>query len=130
MKFTLIRQDLKNRTFVRNMTLETFFERIAYDTKEETILRLRDYIRQTDGDRFRSYYDLYKLPRVYPAVELKKENDQDGGYQMKSFNGIILLDINNIEEKDDIQRVKDAAAILPSTLAAITGASGKSVKYS
>ena len=46
---------------------------------------------------------------------------------MKAFNGILLLKFGNITDVDGVEGIKRSVAILPSTLAAITGADGKTV---
>ena len=62
---------------------------------------------------------------IYPAAEFAK--DENNNLKMKAFNGILLLKFGNITDVDGAEGVKRSVAILPSTLAAITGADGKTV---
>ena len=66
-----------------------------------------------------------KWMHIYPAAEFTK--DDNNNLKMKAFNGILLLKFGNITDVDGVEGVKRSVAILPSTLAAITGADGKTV---
>jgi len=68
---------------------------------------------------------LDSLPRICPALEAHKR--RNGETEMR-YNGIVLLEINDLKNKDEITDIKQRAATWPTTLAAMTGASGKSVK--
>ena len=68
---------------------------------------------------------LNSLPRICPALEAYKR--RKGETEMR-YNGIVLLEINDLKNKDEIADIKQRAATWPTTLAAMTGASGKSVK--
>ena len=126
MKFTFIRTDKSNQKHMRVVTIERFMERIQVDTKDETVAELRSFIKDNGGKEYYRFYNMHKLPRIYPAIELSKDDGE--GYMMKHFNGIVLLDINNIKHKEVIEQVKLMAQSLPMTLAAFVGSSGRSVK--
>lgn len=68
---------------------------------------------------------LKSLPRICPALEAHKR--RNGETEMR-YNGIVLLEINNLKNSDEISDIKQRAATWPTTLAALTGTSGKSVK--
>ncbi len=125
-KFTFIRTDKDNHQHMRVLSIERFMERIQVDTKEETVAELRSFIKNNGGKEYYRFYNMHKLPRIYPAIELGKDNGD--GFRMKHFNGIVLLDINNIRKKEVINQVKLLAQCMPMTLAAFVGSSGRSVK--
>ena len=111
---------------MRVMALETFFDKIKQDTKDLTIKQLRYLIRVNRKNEYWQFEHMHKLPRVFPAIELSKA--KDGSYKMKCFNGIVLLDVNNLDASEMPAQIKQMAQAMPMTLAAFTGASGKSVK--
>lgn len=126
MKVTLIRQDRNNLKHMRTLTIDNLIERIKYDTKQQTIDELRRFIGMNSCEQHDQFWNMHRLPRIYPAAELGK--NRDGGYSMKRFNGIVLLDVNHLTKKEEVQLVKQRAGCLPTTMAAFTGASGRSVK--
>lgn len=126
MKVTLIRQDRNNLKHMRTLTIDNLIERIKYDTKQQTIDELRRFIGMDSCEQHDQFWNMHRLPRIYPAAELGK--NRDGGYSMKRFNGIVLLDVNHLTKKEEVQLVKQRAGCLPTTMAAFTGASGRSVK--
>ncbi len=126
MKVTLIRQDRNNLKHMRTLAIDNLIERIKYDTKQQTIDELRRFIGMDSCEQHDQFWNMHRLPRIYPAAELGK--NRDGGYSMKRFNGIVLLDVNHLTKKEEVQLVKQRAGCLPTTMAAFTGASGRSVK--
>lgn len=62
---------------------------------------------------------------VYPGVEMRK--CADGSLTAIRQNGIIVLTISEVDP-DDLAKVKQAAMILPTTIAAFAGADRRSVK--
>ena len=125
-KLTFIRTDQKNQQHMRVLSLETFFDKIKQDTKEQTLMQLRYLIKINRKNEYWHFADMHKLPRVFPTFELGKT--KDGSYKMKCFNGIVLLDVNNLDASEMPAQIKQLAQAMPMTLAAFTGASSKSVK--
>lgn len=66
-----------------------------------------------------------KIPVIVPAVTMKKEN---GKAVMLSYNGLILLNINNLIDLREATGFRMQAAEMPQTLLAVVGSSGRSVK--
>jgi hypothetical protein len=81
--------------------------------------------RQDDGsvDGANNYTD--KLPRVCFASELENRNHQR---IRKSYTGMVLLEVNNLVSYDESVAIRQGAALMPQTLLAFVGASGRSVK--
>lgn len=125
MKLTLIRTDKQNRQHLTTKTLERFAERVKTDTKQQLITELRREIPFMSSKQT-TFPKLEQLPRVYPAAEWRI--DERGDLEMVTFNGVVLLSIGQLTDKAQVDEVKRAVAGLPSTLLAVVGASGRSVK--
>ena len=125
MKVTLIRTDNKNVPHVTVNTIEKLMTRMQTDTKQQTVQSLRRHLPMlvSLGWHFK---DMHLLPRIYPAVELTKTSN--GDLTFKNWNGLVLLTIGGVDDREKAEQVKAAAMGLPSTLAAFRGSSGKTVK--
>ena len=124
MKVTIVHTTNKNRLLVSTKTMEKLMERFARDDSKLTITHFREYVPYLSNN-YEGYKDLPKWMHIYPAAEFAK--DENYNLKMKAFNGILLLKFGNITDIDGVEGVKRSVAILPSTLAAITGADGKTV---
>ena len=125
MKVTLIRTDKKNVPHVTVNTIEKLMTRMQTDTKQQSVQALRRHLPMlvSLGWHFK---DMHLLPRIYPAVELTKTSN--GDLTFKNWNGLVLLTIGGVDDREKAEQVKAAAMGLPSTLAAFRGSSGKTVK--
>jgi hypothetical protein len=125
MKVTLIRTDKRNVPHVTVNTIEKLMTRIQTDTKQQTVQDLRRHLPMliSLGWHFK---DMHLLPRVYPAVELARTSIGDLAF--KNWNGLVLLTICGMDDREVAEQAKTAAMALPSTLAAFRGSSGKTVK--
>ena len=124
MKVTIVHTNNKNQLLVSTKTIEKLMERFARDDSKQTITHFRESIPYLSNN-YEGYKDLPKWMHIYPAAEFAK--DENNNLKMKAFNGILLLKFGNITDMDGVEGVKRSVAILPSTLAAITGADGKTV---
>lgn len=125
-KITLVRKDKDNQLHRRLLTINEFMERITYDTKKGAVDELRQFLWDARGDKTARFYNMHRLPRVYPSVEL--DRDKEGELFLRHFNNIVVLDVNGLKNIDEVRQTKEAAMLLPMTLAAIKGSSTKSVK--
>lgn len=125
MKLTLIRTDKKNRQHLTTKTLERFAERVKTDTKQQIVSELRREIPFMSG-LGAEFHKLEQLPRVYPAAEWRL--DEQGDLQMTAFNGVVLLSIGQLTDEAQVEAAKQTVAGLPSTVMAVEGASGRSLK--
>ena len=125
MKVTLIRTDKRNVPHVTVNTIEKLMTRMQTDTKQQTVQDLRRHLPMliSLGWHFK---DMHLLPRVYPAVELARTSIGDLAF--KNWNGLVLLTIGGMDDREAAELAKTAAMALPSTLAAFRGSSGKTVK--
>lgn len=124
MKVTIVHTNNKNQLLVSTKTMEKLMERFARDDSKLTITHFRESVPYLSNN-YEGYKDMPKWMHIYPAAEFTK--DENNNLKMKAFNGILLLKFGNITDVDGAEGVKRSVAILPSTLAAITGADGKTV---
>ena len=124
MKVTIVHTNNKNQLLVSTKTIEKLMERFARDDSKLTITHFRESVPYLSNN-YEGYKDLPKWMHIYPAAEFAK--DENNNLKMKAFNGILLLKFGNITDVDGAEGIKRSVAILPSTLAAITGADGKTV---
>lgn len=124
MKVTIVHTNNKNQLLVSTKTMEKLMKRFARDDSKLTITHFRESIPYLSNN-YEGYKDLPKWMHIYPAAEFAK--DENNNLKMKAFNGILLLKFGNITDVDGVEGIKRSVAILPSTLAAITGADGKTV---
>lgn len=66
-----------------------------------------------------------KLPRIVFGAELKKKNET---LEMKAYNGLVLLEVDNLSGDREAVEIRRKAAGSLQTLLAFVGASRKSVK--
>ena len=124
MKVTIVHTNNKKQLLVSTKTMEKLMERFARDDSKLTITNFRESVPYLSNN-YEGYKDMPKWMHIYPAAEFAK--DENNNLKMKAFNGILLLKFGNITDVDGAEGVKRSVAILPSTLAAITGADGKTV---
>ena len=124
MKVTIVHTNNKKQLLVSTKTMEKLMERFARDDSKLTITHFRESVPYLSNN-YEGYKDMPKWMHIYPAAEFVK--DENNNLKMKVFNGILLLKFGNITDVDGVEGVKRSVAILPSTLAAITGADGKTV---
>lgn len=124
MKVTIVHTNNKNQLLVSTKTMEKLMERFAKDDSKLTITHFRESVPYLSNN-YEGYKDMPKWMHIYPAAEFAK--DENNNLKMKAFNGILLLKFGNITDVDGVEGIKRSVAILPSTLAAITGADGKTV---
>ena len=124
MKVTIVHTNNKKQLLVSNKTMEKLLERIAKDDSKNTVTHFREYVPHMENN-YEYYKDMPTWMHIYPAAEFAK--DENNNLKMKAFNGILLLKFGNITDVDGVEGIKRSVAILPSTLAAITGADGKTV---
>jgi len=81
--------------------------------------------RENDGQLRGAESFTRKLPRVCFASELENKNHQRVN---KGYTGLVLLEVNNLTSLEEAEAIRNGAALMPQTLLAFVGASGRSVK--
>lgn len=100
MKFTLIRTNQQGREYVSTRTAALFLERV----KSGHVAR----------------------HEVYPCAELRRQ--ADGTTVVRRLNGIVVLTVGPLAGEAEVLAMKQAAAMLPTTVAALRSGDGLTVK--
>ena len=122
MKLTFVLRDKKNALKLSTKSIENFIERIKTDTKDAAVARRRRQL--SYGDHTHGYDRQFPTHVIYPSAVFEK--DDNDNLRMKTFNGVVALTIDGLENQE-IDAVKRAAQILHYTLAAFIGPSGREV---
>ena len=127
MKITLIREEKESgKEAVSTCEADALLEKIKTETKAAHVTALRTMLLYTTPDARGHYEHIDKLPRIYPSIEYGRS--RDGSRKMKHYNGVVMLEVNDLAGLPEVELVKEQARLLPQTWAAITGSSGRSVK--
>ncbi|MBQ3610031.1 MAG: DUF3874 domain-containing protein [Bacteroidaceae bacterium] len=124
MKIGVIRQE-KATELYSSCSMETFLERVKKENKGRYISQLRDKLPSLQGSGAR-FVHIDRIPRICPVAEFRRT--QDGSWKFKRYNGVVLVEVDNLSGLAEAEFVKQKAALLPQTFAALVGASGRSVK--
>ena len=81
--------------------------------------------RQDDGSVWGANNFTDKVPRVCFASVMENRNRKR---VRKAYTGLVLLEVNNLTNHDEAVSIRQGAAMMPQTLLAFVGASGRSVK--
>lgn len=122
MRITQIRDDGKVNT-LRTLKIEQLVEQMKVETKARLVSAMREvlpYILPGDKNDY-----VQKVPKLLPAAAFIRKN---GIMTMSEYNGIVMLQVNNLSGLMEADAVKERVKELPQTYLAFTGSSGKSVK--
>lgn len=73
----------------------------------------------------KAFSDMAERPNICFASSLKNQDGQQWAY---TYNGLILLEINNLPDRKTAEEIRGEAAMIDYTLLAFVGADGRSVK--
>ena len=124
MKLSQVRTDKQNRRHLKVVPMEQVMQAVVRDNEKNDIDDLRQFVRWAKS--WMTYDRMHRIPFIHPSVELKA--DQEGGFKVVRFNGLLTLTVGPLHDKEEAEAVKRMAAILPCTEAALLGSSGKTVK--
>lgn len=122
MRITQIRDNGKVNT-LRTLKIEQLVEQMKVETKAQLVSGMREvlpYILPSDKNDY-----VQKVPKLLPAAVFVRKN---GIMTMDEYNGIVMLQVNNLSGLMEADAVKERVKELPQTYLAFTGSSGKSVK--
>lgn len=122
MKLTLMR-DNDGKPTMRTLDINLQMEAMKHETKAQPVSNLRTSIRYASPDS--QLDDAKKLAKVIPAATFRKTVN---GTQMTAYNGIIQIEVNHLANHMEVNRVKQEAAELSQTFAALMGSGEHSVK--
>ena len=131
MKITTIKTSRSNRQTRKLVALGELMEAMKHDTKNGDIGIMRNTLQRNwlQGENDVSptkYEEILRLPTVYPAAQLNL--DKDGNKVLNRFNGLLTLTVEPLRDVEEAEMVKELAAMLPTTVAAFRGSSGRTVK--
>ena len=81
--------------------------------------------RQPDGSVAGAENFTDKVPRICFALEME---NRKGQRVLKDYTGLVLLEVNNLTSYEEAVAIRQGAGLMPQTLLAFVGASGRSVK--
>jgi hypothetical protein len=106
-------------------------ERIRREECKEVVNGLRadypllDIRRQEDGSMTGAWGYLQRLPRLCFASEML---NRDHRRLRIAYTGLVLLEVNNLTGYEEAAAIRRGSSLMPQTLLAFVGASGRSVK--
>ena len=130
MKVTVVK-NYRNAETLRVVDLEEVVEMIRqckYEKELDEVRGISLYTplqRMDDGSLSGASNFTGKVPRVCFTSEMENRNRQR---IRKSYTGLALLEVNNLTSYDEAKAVRQGAAMMPQTLLAFVGGSGRSVK--
>ena len=129
-KVTIIK-NYRNNITLRQLDLSEVVQAIQGQTYEELCEQLRHVyplveVRQK-YDAMDGLIDLYTkdLPKVCFTSQMENRNKQR---IIRAYNGLVLLEVNNLAGFEEAEAVRKGASQIPHTLLTFVGASGRSVK--
>jgi len=125
MKFNLfgVNKSTKKQT-VTSIEADEFFERIKTDSCDGHILRYREIYAQMTVSYGR-YVHRDDIKDVCVSAEYFRK--KSGEREFRCYNGVIVLEIDSLSNKVEMDNVKRQASLIPQTLAAFEGGDGHSV---
>lgn len=122
MRITQVRDDGKVNT-LRTLRIEQLVELMKVETKAQPVSKMREVLPyMLPGDK-NDY--VQKVPKLLPAAAFVRRN---GVMVMAEYNGIVMIQVNNLSGPMEADEVKKWVKELPQTYLAFVGSSGKSVK--
>ena len=130
MKITVFKRKGLKETVVRE-GLADIAEAIRNGKHIDEVHNLRQYYhlmhpRRTEDGRMETNFDFkMTLPRLCFSAEIDKYRKE---FRILNYNGLIVLEANNLADYDEAIRIRNEAARLPQTMMVFLGATGRSVK--
>lgn len=130
MKVTVFKRKGTKETVVRE-DMNTIVDAISGGKYVNEVHRLRQYYHLmsphwTEDGKMKTNFDFkLMLPRLCFAAEIDKYRKE---HRVLNYNGLIVLEANNLADYDEAIKIRNIAARLPQTMMAFRGASGRSVK--
>ena len=124
MRFTLEKPYGQKRVTRTELTSEMLLELLRNGKHREGVEELRRQLPTTRGLTF-DHPEIWKVGWVVPSCLRLNKN---GRMSARVFNGVVLLDVQNVYSSDEVRHLKRQAASMPMTLGAFVGSSGMSLK--
>ena len=130
MKITLLKIS-KNKEVINRLEVSEVAKFIKGGATAKEVRRIREVYhlmrprRQEDGQVITGFKPEISLPRICFAAEYENRNKER---RMVGYNGLVVLELNDLTQYEEAVRLRNQAAKMPETLMAFLGGSGKSVK--
>ena len=130
MNVTLLKKDGK-REVINRVELAAMANAIKNGMIENTVRRTREVYhlmnphRLEDGQISTQWEGGIKLPRICFAADYL---NRKGQWQMMAYNGLVVLEVNDLSTYEKAVEIRDFAKKLPETMLCFLGGSGRSVK--
>ena len=130
MKVTVFKRKGTKETVVRE-DIGTIIDAISGGKYVNEVHRLREFYHLmsphwTEDGKMKTNFDFkLTLPRLCFAAEIDKYRKE---HRVLNYNGLIVLEANNLADYDEAIKIRNMAARLPQTMMTFLGASGRSVK--
>ncbi len=111
---------IKKKVTRRCMTIESVVGLIKSEDAKVKTAQFREKLQRAFPKR--QYPFTQKLPKLLFAGEFREKG-------MRSYNGLVLLEVNNLMGVQEAEQLREVVAAYPQTLFAMVGASGRSVKF-
>ena len=127
---TIIRK-YRNTETLRELALTEVVRIIKHQIYEKLCHELRkiyplEEVQKRFGETDRAGYPWTEyLPRICFSAQILNKKKQR---VMKAYNGLVLLEVNNLGSFDEAEAVRKSASLIPQTMLAFVGSSGLSVK--
>ena len=130
MNVTLLKKDGKKEVINRvelaamaNAIKTGLIEKAVRHTRE--LYHLMNPHRLPDGQVSTDWEGGVKLPRICFAADYVKRK---GGWKMMAYNGLVVLEVNDLQTYEKAVEIRELAKKLPETMLCFLGGSGRSVK--
>ena len=130
MNVTLFKKDGKKEV-INRVEVAVMAKAIKNGMVENTVRYTREIYhlmnphRLPDGQVSTQWKGGVRLPRICFAADYMKRKGQ---WQMKAYNGLVVLEINDLPTYEKAVEIRDLAKKLPETMLCFLGGSGRSVK--
>ena len=109
-------------TIVSNIQAEVFGRTCSEIRQEYPLSEVQQRLGDTDTAESEA---ARRLPRVCFSAEILNRNRHQ---EVLTYNGLVLLEVNNLSSSDEAEAVRKSASLIPQTMLAFVGSSGLSVK--
>ena len=130
MNITLLKKS-GTKEVINHLTLDGLVAAIKEGEVQTAVKKFREVYhlmkveRLDDGQVTTNWEGGVRMPRICFAADYQKRKEQ---WLMKHYNGLVVLEVNNLPTYEKAVEIRGLAKKLPETLMCFLGASGRSVK--
>ena len=130
MNITLLKKS-GTKEVINRLTLDGLVAAIKEGEVQTAVKKFREVYhlmkveRLDDGQVTTNWEGGVRMPRICFAANYQKRKEQ---WLMKHYNGLVVLEVNNLPTYEKAVEIRGLAKKLPETLMCFLGASGRSVK--